>query len=121
MADLTADEASDFQSTLARLEPALESAFGALLINMAYQRNWAYRGHQPDPPLLDEKPNPHVHWHITPRYDRPIVFAGLTFDDPTFGEPYEWRDRPVPTTVRVAIIDRIRVHLNIDLVAAEEM
>ena len=120
MADLMPEEAADFQSTLARLEPALESAFGAQLINMAYQRNWAFRAQQPDPPLRDGRPNPHVHWHITPRYDRPVVFEGVTFDDQTFGELYERRDRQVEASVRMAMIERIRAHLNIDVIVAEK-
>lgn len=116
MADLTTDEAVDFHDILTELEPALEAAFSAQLINMVYQRNWAYRVHHPDPPMRNGQPNPHVHWHITPRYDHPVIFEGITFEDPTFGEPYEWRNRQVTTMVRAAIIDRIRAHLSITLV-----
>lgn len=104
MADLTAEEGREFQILIAMLEPALERAFGATLINMHYQRNWAFRAQNPDPPFKDGRPNPHVHWHVMPRYAEPVVFRGLTFDDPAFGEPFEWRDREVPADIRRAIL-----------------
>ena len=116
MADLSAEEASDFQAVVKAVEPALERAFGALLVNMQYQRNWAYRSLEPDPPLKDGRPNPHVHWHIMPRYAAPVSFQNVNFDDPTFGEPFEWREKHVPAGVRLAILVRIRQELDIKFV-----
>lgn len=115
MADLTPAEWRDFQTVIAALEPALERAFGAALVNMAYQRNWAYREAEPDPPFKGGQPNPHVHWHLTPRYALPVEFGGMVFDDPTFGEPFEWRKITVPAEVRRAIIERLRAELGMVL------
>ncbi|PNY81217.1 hypothetical protein CVO96_07325 [Deinococcus koreensis] len=117
MADLTDDEAHDFQAVLRVLEPGLERAYGAPLVNLAYQRNWAYRARNPDPPLENGRPNPHVHWHVTPRYPSPLEVAGMTFRDPTFGEPFEWRDVPVPPGVRRAILERLREVLGVHTVS----
>lgn len=108
MADLTPEEGAEFIAVLSVLEPALERAFGADLVNLHYQRNWAYRRENPDPPLRDGRPSPHVHWHVTPRYSQPVTFAGMTFEDPTFGEPFEWREVNVPDAVRAQIIARLR-------------
>lgn len=83
------------------------------LINMAYQRNWAYRVAEPDPPFKGGRPNPHVHWHLTPRHAQPVEFGGLIFDDPTFGEPFEWRTVDVPAQIRRAIIERLRAQLGV--------
>jgi hypothetical protein len=80
---------------------------------MQYQRNWAFRVQNPDPPFKDGRPNPHVHWHVMPRYANPVVFEGLTFDDPTFGEPFEWRDKEVPADVRRAILCQIQEALDL--------
>lgn len=116
MADLSTEEGSDFQVVLRALEPALERAFGALLVNMQYQRNWAYQNHDPDPPLKDGRPNPHVHWHIMPRYAAPVSFGNVEFGDPTFGEPFEWREQHVPPSVRQAILVKIQQELDITFV-----
>lgn len=116
MADLSTEEASDFQVVLRALEPALERAFSALLVNMQDQRNWAYRNHDPDPPLKDGRPNPHVHWHIMPRYAAPVSFENVEFGDPTFGEPFEWREQHVPPSVRQAILVKIQQELDITFV-----
>ncbi|WP_424950147.1 HIT family protein [Deinococcus sp.] len=116
MADLSTDEWAEFQTVSEALEPSLEQAFGAPLINMQYQRNWAYRTENPDPPLKNGQPNPHIHWHVTPRHPRPVEFMGTVFDDPTFGEPFEWRESQVPLEVRRAIIRQIQVQLPITLI-----
>lgn len=113
MADLVPGEWIEFQAVIAVLEPALERAFGARLINMHYQRNWAYRADAPDPPFKDGRPNPHVHWHLTPRYESAVTVEGTVFDDPTYGEPFEWRSVEVPTAVRQSILRRIRGELEI--------
>ncbi|MDV6374289.1 HIT family protein [Deinococcus arenicola] len=115
MAALTPADWQDFQTVITALEPTLERAFDAALINMAYQRNWAYREAEPDPPFKDGQPNPHVHWHITPRYAQPVHFGGMVFDDPTFGEPFEWRKVAVPAKVRRAIIEWLRVEIGVVL------
>lgn len=115
MADLTPGEWQEFQAVITALEPALERAFGAALINLAYQRNWAYREAEPDPPFKNGQPNPHVHWHLTPRYAQPVEFGGLTFDDPTFGEPFEWRTVSVPAELRRAIIEQVRGEVGVVL------
>jgi len=33
-------------------------------------------------------PNPQVHFHFRPRYDREVSFAGEKFIDPNFGHHY---------------------------------
>ena len=113
MADLSAEEWTEFQAVIAVLEPALERAFGARLINMHYQRNWAYRAGDPDPPFRNGRPNPHVHWHLTPRYPAAVTVEGAVFDDPTYGEPFEWRNADVPVALRRTIIRRIQEELEI--------
>ncbi|CAM3558253.1 HIT family protein [Deinococcus frigens] len=113
MADLTPAEWQEFQTVIAALELALERAFGAALINMAYQRNWAYREAEPDPPSRNGQPNPHVHWHITPRYAQAVHFGDMVFEDPTFGEPFEWRKVTVPAEVRRAIVERLQMETGV--------
>jgi len=109
--DLTPQESQEFFALFSHLEPALERAFGATLVNLSCDRNWAYRRDHPESPWKDGRPNPHVHWHVAVRYAHPVEFAGMQFDDPTFGEPFHWRKTQVPGSVRQHIITRIREQL----------
>ncbi len=110
---LTTDEATDFFSLYAAVELALEQSFGADLVNLSCLRNWAYRDVDPDPPRLDGHPNPHVHWHVAPRYRMSITVAGQTFTDAEFGDELTWTGRRLEHRVRRDIIDRIRRSLPI--------
>jgi diadenosine tetraphosphate (Ap4A) HIT family hydrolase len=111
--DLTPEEAQEFFAMYAVLEPALEQAFGAALLNLSCERNWAYRTDRPVPPWKDGRPYPHVHWHVVARYAQPVEFEGMLFDDPTFGNPFQWRKNSVPQLVRFQIIALIRQQLKI--------
>ncbi|GGO34515.1 hypothetical protein [Deinococcus humi] len=42
-----------------------------------------------------------------------IHFGGMVFDDPTFGEPFEWRDVVVPPQVRRAVIEHLRAEVGL--------
>ena len=33
-------------------------------------------------------PNPHVHWHVRPRYSKPLTINGNTYMDKSFGHHY---------------------------------
>jgi len=33
--------------------------------------------------------NPHVHWHIFPRYSKAPELDGVVYDDPLYGEFYD--------------------------------
>lgn len=114
ISDLTASEVSDFHETYSLVEQAIEAGFGAALLNLSCERNWAFRDRNPEPPLSNGRPNPHVHWHVTPRYRQAIRFEGIEWDDPTFGDPFVWRKKDVPLSVRRAIIERIRSSLEIE-------
>lgn len=114
--DFNAAEMAEFAPLFALVEPALEKAFGAELLNLYYQRNWAYRTVNPDPPFKDGRPNPHVHCHIVPRYSHPVEFGGHRWVDATFGEPFVWGRVSLPAPLRLAIIERIRSCLPVTLV-----
>lgn len=88
---LKPDESADFFDIYRQVEAALESAMGATMVNLSCLRNWAFRENDPIPPLLDGRPNPHVHWHVAPRYREPVVVAGRVFRDEDFGDELRWR------------------------------
>ena len=76
LSSLTPSEQLEFFDIHAQLERAIMQAFGAAVINTSCLMNLAFR---------EEDPEPHVHWHLKPRYAEPIEFAGHTFLDPEFG------------------------------------
>jgi len=108
VSSLTAIEAADFFELYATIEPALERVLGADLVNLSCSRNWAYRELAPDPPWLDGHPNPHVHWHVAPRYRLPTTVAGEVFTDVRFGDELVWTGRRLDHRVRRELIDTIR-------------
>ncbi len=57
--------------------------------------------------------NPHVHLQIVPRYDHPVKFQGLAFEDKNWGKNYSPYDHKfvIPNTVKLQIRDIIKSHL----------
>lgn len=103
LAELENHEWSDFIEIVKRLEFALKKSFGATLFNWACLMNYAY---QNDPP------NPHVHWHLRPRYNHEVDFADETFEDPEFGFHYDnGRTRKVSEQVKRKLLDKIKENL----------
>lgn len=78
--ELTDEEWADLKRVIARYEAACKQTFGATMFNWSCLMNEAYQ-HQP--------PVPHVHWHVRPRYMKPVTLAGLKFTDEKFGHHYE--------------------------------
>jgi diadenosine tetraphosphate (Ap4A) HIT family hydrolase len=76
LAELDAEEWKDLQHVFAQLEEKYKTVFGAKMINVECNMNHAFK---------TEPYNPHVHWHIYPRYSQSIEVAGVVFDDPLFG------------------------------------
>jgi len=102
LAELSKEEWNDLHILISRLESSVKKAFGATLFNWTCLMNLAYQN----------KPyNPHVHWHFRPRYERPVEFAGLTFNDPEFGKHYareQERSFEVSQEVQQKIIEKIK-------------
>ena len=80
LSELDTQDWEEFQRIVRKLEPAYKKAFGAVPLNWGCFMNNAF---QSDPV------NPHVHWHIFPRYKVAPVVDGITFDDPLYGRFYD--------------------------------
>jgi diadenosine tetraphosphate (Ap4A) HIT family hydrolase len=103
LSDLTDEEFADLHTVIKKYEFAVKKAFGATLCNWTCLMNHVYQ----------KKPYaPHVHWHGRPRYEKPIEFAGLLFEDTSFGYHYERKtNREVSDEVQNKIIDAIKSHI----------
>ena len=100
LAELTQAELIDWLVVVKTVETALWSAFNPTMFNWSCYMNFAYR---------EKPPDPHIHWWAVPRYDHPVELAGLIFEDPDFGSPYDHRRRLVlPSFVQKQVADKIR-------------
>ena len=80
LSGVTDEEWLDFQHNVVQvLEKKTKKAFGAVMHNWGCLMNDAYQHPSPDP---------QVHWHFRPRYDKKINFAGAEFEDVSFGNHY---------------------------------
>lgn len=103
LADVTPEELADFLTVVKAMEAAMREAFGATMFNWACLMNHHYQNDPPDP---------QVHWHLLPRYDHQVEFAGLTFVDADFGNHYSrGSDREVGPDVRRSIAAEIQKNL----------
>lgn len=96
---LNAEEWKDFGQMARRVEAVLTKSFEPQMFNWTCMLNDAY---------LEENPDPHVHWHVRPRYNAAVELAGVTFTDPDFGKHYDRARKNEPSDeVKRAIRERI--------------
>lgn len=101
LAELTEDEWQDFIQIVKDLEQAIRLAFEPGVFNWFCQMNDAFR---------KELSNPHVHWHVRPRYKQKVEFSGQTFEDLEFGHRHSYtREETYPEDVLLNIINKIKV------------
>ncbi len=75
--ELRKDELLDLhQNVMLPYEAIIKSIFGAELFNWACLMNNAYQNTPPDP---------HMHWHVWPRYREAVEVEGEKFVDEHFG------------------------------------
>lgn len=113
LSDLTEAEGVEFFEVVKALEAAMETALTATMVNFQCLRNWSFRDDDPTPPFKDGHPNPHVHWHVAPRYLDGCVILGERFSDPCFGDELVWRSRYVEATTQAEIIRLLQVGLGL--------
>ncbi len=112
--EMNEEEAWEYREILKRLLPALQKTFQVTHFNVAYLMNMAFNAQKPDPSFKNGKPNPHFHWHVIPRYDGVREFGGEIFDDPDFGDPFNFqRKKMLVGAFRKQAIEAIRNHLDI--------
>ncbi len=102
LSHLEQGEQIEFFAIHQTLEQAVKRAFGAQVVNTSCLMNLAFRG--------EGSPEPHVHWHMKPRYAEPVVFNGSTYLDPMFGSYLDGHHdrKPVSLSEARAIVDRMQ-------------
>lgn len=101
LSDLSNKEVLEFHRIVVALEMGTRAAFGPDLFNWMCLMNNAKRDSQ----------ETHVHWHMVPRYSRPVEFGGHIFTDGAWPRQYNTGDDAVyiPSLQDIATItDAIR-------------
>ena len=79
MSEMNEDEWEDLRKLICKVETCLKTVLGATLCNWSCLMNSFYKVSEPDP---------HLHIHVRPRYDEPLVVNGRTYIDSEFGHHY---------------------------------
>lgn len=103
LAELKEEEILDFLKIIKELETAIKKSFNATMFNWSCLMNNAYK---------EDKPKPHIHWHVRPRYRKEVNFERLIFKDEEFGHHYDnKKTKEVSKEVREKIIDKLKKNL----------
>jgi len=104
--EMTDEEAKEYKEILRLFLPALKKTFGTTHFNVAYLMNQAYKP--------ENKEEPHFHWHIIPRYEGKRTFADEVFQDPDFGNSFDFqRKQYMDEEFQEKAIQAIRENLDI--------
>ena len=79
MSDITKDEWDELYDLICEMEACLKAVLGATLCNWSCLMNSFYK---------ETSPDPHLHIHVRPRYDKPLMLNGNTYTDSEFGHHY---------------------------------
>src|SRR3989344_5662650 len=102
LAEITESEILDFFTIVKLIEVVYRELFSATMFNWSCLMNNAYR---------TSPPTPQAHWHLLPRYDHPVVFAGETFVDPNFGNRALTDARAINPDISYKLIETIRLKM----------
>ena len=78
LSELTDDEWDELHDLIRKTEACLKAVMGAALCNWSCLMNSFYK---------EQTPDPHLHIHVRPRYDKPVVLSE-TYTDSEFGHHY---------------------------------
>lgn len=70
----------ELKEIIAKIEDCLENVLEADLCNWSCLMNDFYKS---------TTPNPHLHLHVRPRYNKPIIINGNSYIDEEFGHHYD--------------------------------
>ena len=79
LSELTDDEWEELHNLVCKIEACLKAVLGATLCNWSCLMNDFYK---------EAAPDPHLHIHVRPRYDEPVILNGSVYIDGEFGHHY---------------------------------
>lgn len=104
LSELTDDEWEELHSLVCKVEACLKAVLGAALCNWSCLMNSFFKEAEPDP---------HLHVHVRPRYDKPVMLNGNTYTDSEFGHHYALnRSGAIPAEDREEVYHLMKDWLN---------
>ena len=104
MSELTDDEWEELRNLVCKVEACLKTVLGATLCNWSCLMNNFYK---------EAAPNPHIHIHVRPRYDKPIMLNESIYTDSEFGHHYALKKSGViPAKDKEEVFIRLKEWLN---------
>ncbi len=104
MSEMNADEWEDLRKLICKVETCLKMVLGAALCNWSCLMNSFYKESEPDP---------HLHIHVRPRYDKPLMVNGNIYTDSEFGHHYAVKkDGEIPDKDRETVFSRLKNWMN---------
>ncbi len=100
VSEITSEEWNDLHEVIRKTESGIRKAFNATMFNWACFMNNAY---------TKSPPNPWVHWHVKPRYNKSVNFEGEIFEDKEFGKPFDWYKKNM---VSKELLEKIAAKIN---------
>ncbi|MBR0137329.1 MAG: hypothetical protein IJM15_02860 [Erysipelotrichaceae bacterium] len=104
LSELTDDEWEELHNLIYKNEECLKSVLGATLCSWSCLMNSFYK---------EETPDPHLHIHVRPRYEKPVIINGNTYADGEFGHHYALKKNwVIPAEDREEVFIRMKEWLN---------
>jgi diadenosine tetraphosphate (Ap4A) HIT family hydrolase len=102
LSQLTKDEWYEYAELVKKIERSYSKGLNATLFNWSCLMNNAYQV---------EQYNPHVHWHLRPRFKDDQKIGTSTFSDPAFGYHYDRDQRNFVDDETFELITKIIVNV----------
>ena len=104
LSELTDDEWEELRNLICKVEAGLKETLGATLCNWSCLMNSFYK---------EPAPNPHLHIHVRPRYDEPVIVNRNAYIDSEFGHHYALnKSGAIPSTDKEELFIRLKEWLN---------
>ncbi|MBO4696163.1 MAG: HIT family protein [Lachnospiraceae bacterium] len=104
LSDLKDDEWDELRNLVRKTEECLKAVLGATLCNWSCLMNSFYK---------EASPDPHLHIHVRPRYDKPIVINGNPYADSEFGHHYALnKSGIIPAADKNEVYRRLKERMN---------
>ena len=102
--ELRDDEWDELRNLVCRVEACLKVVLGATLCNWSCLMHHFYQ---------EAAPNPHLHIHVRPRYEKSVMINGNTYTDREFGHHYARnKSGEIPAEDKEEVFIRLKEWLN---------
>ena len=103
ISDLSIEEWLSLKNVMTNTEAMLKDEFGADVFNWSCLMNDAFK---------QSVPEPHVHFHLRPRYSKPVEIGNAVFKDKEFGHHYNNKAKTLDNETAQLIFERLKTSID---------